>query len=395
MRLSAHAIVLWLTGAALIALLPLLWLVRNIFQTARWFGVVSVWTGAPIITIPKKCRAERLLGFRSLSIVRNTYFITDEFDYVLDRFSGRGIAFMLSYLGFVLMCLFARQVHAFADGGILPETKRRQFNSVELLAYRVLGMRLFIWTYGADVRIRETTALLGDPNCCSECSSVGSACVCTVVLAQQNYRRLERVATAIFSMGDMIEYTPGSRNDLFFWPVDLEADQGLRYQVRYPDSDSRRPLRVVHAPNHRQFKGTHYLEEAVLALRSEGVDIELVLVEGIPNVEAIDLYRSADVIFDQCLIGFHGYFALEAMALGKPVMCYIRKPESYLLHPEECPIINTHIDTIKEDLRSLVENSQQLNAIGRRGRLYVEKYFSMEAFARRLEHAYLDLGIMK
>ena len=131
------------------------------------------------------------------------------------------------------------------------------------------------------------------------------------------------------------------------------------------------------------------------ALQTEGVPIELVLVEKLPNHEALNVYRTADVIFDQCLIGYHGYFALEAMALGKPVMCYIRKPDEYLLHPQECPIINTHIDTLKQDLRRLVSSREELELIGRRGRQYVERHYSREAFAGRLRRAYLDLGIMK
>jgi glycosyltransferase involved in cell wall biosynthesis len=130
-------------------------------------------------------------------------------------------------------------------------------------------------------------------------------------------------------------------------------------------------------------------------LQNEGLPIELVLVEKLPNHEALEVYRTADVIFDQCLIGFHGYFALEAMALGKPVMCYIRKPAEYLLHPEECPIINTHVDTLKEDLRKLISSRHELEQIGQRGRQYVERHFSREAFAGRLHEAYLDLGILK
>jgi glycosyltransferase involved in cell wall biosynthesis len=196
-------------------------------------------------------------------------------------------------------------------------------------------------------------------------------------------------------MGDMVEYTPGSRNDLFFWPIDLQVDGGARYRPDFPALGVERPLRVVHAPNHRQFKGTSYLEDAVAQLRAEGIAIELVLVEKVPNKQALDIYRSADLVFDQCLIGFHGYFALEAMALGKPVMCFIRHPERYLLHADECPIINTHLSTLREDLRHMVEIRGELEGIGRRSREYVENYFSIEAFAGRLANAYRDLGIIK
>ena len=194
-------------------------------------------------------------------------------------------------------------------------------------------------------------------------------------------------------MGDMIEYTPGSRNDLFFWPLDLARSHASAVQADEPQTVKPAPLRVVHAPNHREFKGTRYLEAAVAELQAEGVPIELVMVENLPNHEALAVYRTADVIFDQCLIGFHGYFALEAMALGKPVMCYIRKPEQYLLEPQECPIINTHADTLRDDLRRLVVTRDQLADIGQRGQTYVERHFSREAFAGRLQRAYHEIGI--
>jgi glycosyltransferase involved in cell wall biosynthesis len=143
------------------------------------------------------------------------------------------------------------------------------------------------------------------------------------------------------------------------------------------------------------FKGTHYLIEAVERLKSDGVLIELILVENTPNDEALHIYRSADIVFDQCLIGFHGYFAIEAMAMGKPVMCFIRKPDEYLLNPKECPIINTHINTVKDDIRYFAEHREYLTDIGIKGRKYVEKYFTIGAFAERLGKAYVDIGVIK
>lgn len=382
--------------AVVVGLLPVAWLLRKLLLPFVRERRISIWTGSPILTVAKNCRAERLLGFQSISLVKSSYYITDEFDFNLTRLAkgSRLLAFCLSYVAFLAVSVLAVQVHAYVDGGVLPSRRRRYFNSVELLTYRLFRIHLMVWAYGADVRTREVTLKLGEPNCCTDCTQIGIACICGTAQGRENYARVAKNATAVFSMGDMVEYTPGSRNDLFFWPIDLMAQDGKRYQPAYPEVGNLRPVRVVHAPNHREFKGSRHLEYAVESLRQEGVEIELILVERRSNEEALEIYKSADLIFDQCLIGFHGYFALEAMALGKPVMCFIRKPDEYLLHPEECPIINTHVMTLKEDLRRLVARRGELGEIGRRGRSYVEKHFSLEAFAGRLERTYRELGVL-
>lgn len=358
---------------------------------------ISFWTGTPILTLAQMAASERLLGERVICIVRGTYWISQDFDVILsDRCAANPwLLYPLTGAAFLVMLTTAARVHTFADGGLLPSMRKWRFALPELVGYRLFRIPHLVWTYGADVRTRGRTLELGEPNCCTDCTQVGKACVCDDKLGKRLQDRLRENGARIFAMGDMIEYTPGSRNDLFFWPLDLEG----RHRRRAPEVEAaHKPpgvLRVVHAPNHRQFKGTRYLEEAVTLLQKSGVLIELVLVERVPNDEALKLYRSADVIFDQCMIGFHGYFALEAMALGKPVMCFIRKPLDYLIEPAQCPIIQTTRETLREDLRRLAQEPGALTEIGLRGRKYVERNFSRRAFAQRLRSAYEDLGIVK
>lgn len=387
---------LGILDASCVAAVPLLLLLRLVFWLPRRFLRISIWTGQPILTLPRKCAAERRLGFRSVTVVSASYYITNDFDTVLSRVAlgQRYLMALTRYLSLWVACIVAEQVHAFMDGGLLPPLEGRQFRPVELMLYRWLRIRLFLWTYGGDVRVRTQTLALGRPNCCTDCTQVGIACVCHADAARTNLHRVAATAKAIFAMGDMAEYTGQSRNDLYFWPIDLEQENGQRYRPAYPIGKSDSPLRVVHAPNHREFKGTRYLEEAVARLRRQGLPIDLIMVEKVSNAEALQIYRTADVIFDQCLIGFHGYFAIEAMALGKPVMCFIRKPNEYLLAPDECPIINTHVTTLADDLAALVERRGDLPGIGRRGREYVEKYFTIDAFSTRLRKAYEEMGVL-
>jgi glycosyltransferase involved in cell wall biosynthesis len=278
--------------------------------------------------------------------------------------------------------------HFFADRGILPSWSGHRINRMELLLLRLLRKKLFVYTYGGDVRTRQATLALGRYNCCLHCPEVGRYCVCDEGAQGRNLALLRRYATAVLAMGDMAEYTPGSDNSLFFWPIDLARVPFVG--VRADDSP---PIRIVHAPNHRHFKGTDYLVAAVERLRSEGLPVELRCVERVPNEQAMAVYAEADVVAEQFLIGWHGYTAIEAMALGKPVVAYIRKPD-YHPAPDECPIVSASPDDLADVLRSLATDGARRRALGEQGRAYVERHYSLEAFSQRLKALYVRHGLL-
>lgn len=352
----------------------------------------SLWAGTPILTLAVLAKAERSLGVDAKSLVYKPYYLSTRFDYVLsDKYPAWLLITILPFFVLLWACWTRDRFHFFCDRGLLPQIKRFEFNPIELLIYRMCGKEVFFYTYGADVRTQKITEALGDYNCCMHCTAEGSSCVCDEKVLRRNMARISKSATAVFSMGDMIEYLPDSRKRLFYWPLDL--DNGSKYSPVYPSEHSDGSLNVVHASNHREFKGTQFIIDAVEKLKVKGRKIELKLTENVPNAEALNIYRMADVIIDQCIIGFHGYFALEAMALGKPVICYIRKPEKYLLNYEQCPILNCSPDNIEDMLCDLIENRTVLRKLGEEGRKYVERNYSVESFAGRLKDEYIDMGI--
>ena len=84
-----------------------------------------------------------------------------------------------------------------------------------------------------------------------------------------------------------------------------------------PPSERKRPL-IVHAPSSRRRKGSEHVIAAV-----DGLDADLELVEGLHHDEAFERYRAADIVVDQLNAGWYGLFAIEAMALGKPVVTFL------------------------------------------------------------------------
>src|ERR1700730_2509917 len=83
-----------------------------------------------------------------------------------------------------------------------------------------------------------------------------------------------------------------------------------------PPSGRSSPL-VVHAPSNRNKKGT---EDVIRACAALPVDLDIV--EGVTHTEARQRYAAADIIVDQLKVGWYGVFAIEAMAMGKPVVCF-------------------------------------------------------------------------
>ena len=374
------------------------------FGLTRLFGLVTyatswwrshfgrprtMWGVTPILTLPLLARCDRLLGLRSDSLVFTTYYITNSFDINLKRLCEHIYAkyprLTTPLHRTILRWAMIRYdvFHLFCDRSLLLPTRRMEINETEMLALRHHGRRLYTYTYGADVRTREATLALGRYNLCADCPEPGRFCMCDDTEGSANISRISTEATAMMAMGDMLSYVPGARN-FHFWPLDVAA---MRYVgTRWSKGQK---LRVAHAPNHPHFKGTRHLVGAIERLQGEGRAIELMRVQGVSNNEVIKLFESCDLVADQFIAGFHGYTALEAMAVGKPVLCYLRDP-SMAIDPAACPMINTWPDTIYQTLRDCLDGRFDLVELGRRSRAYVEHYYSLEAVALRLGALYLE-----
>lgn len=139
-------------------------------------------------------------------------------------------------------------------------------------------------------------------------------------------------------------------------------------------------IRIVHAPSMRSTKGTEHVLKAVDDLEKDGYDIKLIIVENISHTDALEQYKSADIVVDQLLVGWYGVFAIECMALGKPVMVHIRKDlRSYL---DDMPLIDTSPLSLYEDLKMLIKDASLREYIGAKGRRFVEQTHNSHELAK-------------
>jgi glycosyltransferase involved in cell wall biosynthesis len=162
----------------------------------------------------------------------------------------------------------------------------------------------------------------------------------------------------------------------------------LRPFAPVPPSDRERPL-VVHAPSDRRRKGTEHVIAAC-----EQLPVELDIVEGLQHEEARERYRRADIVVDQLNAGWHGVFALEAMALGKPVVTYLRPElvaQAERRYGTQVPLVPATKETLVEALRPLVESPARRREVGAASRAYVERVHDIDRVAERLVELYARL----
>jgi hypothetical protein len=145
---------------------------------------------------------------------------------------------------------------------------------------------------------------------------------------------------------------------------------------------------VVHAPTHRGVKGTEFVLRAIDRLRSEHIRFDFELIENLSHADARKLYDRADLLVDQLLIGWYGGLAVEFMALGKPVVCYLREDDLAFIPPamrKDLPIIGATPYDIYEVLKRLLTvRKAELPDIGRRSRTFVEEWHDPIKVAQRV-----------
>ena len=148
----------------------------------------------------------------------------------------------------------------------------------------------------------------------------------------------------------------------------------------------------MHAPTSRDNKGTSYIIQGLEKLVEEGYNIKLNLVENVSHEELIEQYIECDIFVDQILAGWYGTAAIEAMALGRPAICFLRK--SYMKHidyGDKIPIINAQPSSFYTVLKELIDNKYRLQQIGLKSRKFVEEVHDIKKVTKRLISKYNSL----
>lgn len=304
----------------------------------------------------------------------------DDFDMYYEDLSGWLVFKFLRrslepWLAHLYIVRNASVVHIPFSGGPLGTT---MVWKLEAPLYRLAGVRTVILPYGADV---YTYSRVPDP-------AVRHALLLSYPMAARREEEIaERVKywvreADVIAMGYTTEGV--GRWDVLVGNmvcIDTDTWQGRK---TYSTHDGRSGVaKVLHAPNHKGVKGSDFLVAAVEALRKEGLRVELILVERVPNERIRELMHEVDILADQFLLPGYGMHTIEGMASGLPVLANL-EDEMYtrifrrFSFLNECPILSTAPENLKENLRYLIKHPRLRECLGRAGRQFVEKYHSYE-----------------
>ncbi len=351
----------------------------------------------PLINAKYHKKVFEKCGYSAETYVHEVWFITEDFDMRFDKSWMARIPVIGAKANIVKMFIWSifryRCLLIYFQGaslGMLGSTILWRFEPFLLM---LANVKTVVMAYGSDVQAMSRSPNLLFKDAVSKDYPTHAN---NHYLIVKKIDLWTRYATHVVGGCEWVDYMHHWEPLMVsHFSVDMNEFQGVRKNI---ESFETAGFKILHAPNHRNIKGTSHIIETVDELNKEGLDIELILAERLSNQEVKEKILESDVVIDQLIIGWYAMFAIEAMALKKPVVCYLRddliklyRGAGFYDNAEDIPLINSDIFNLKETLRDLYVRKDKLEKIGQHGHDYVEKHHSIEAVAKTFSKFMADV----
>lgn len=135
---------------------------------------------------------------------------------------------------------------------------------------------------------------------------------------------------------------------------------------------------IFHGINTESYykKGNDYFEKAIAIIEKKYPNlVEIITTRSVPYNQYIEMYNKAHILLDMVYGYDQGFHALEAMAKGKVVFTCAEKEFYDYYGLGELVNINARpeVSYLVDQLSRLIENPNEIIAIGQRARKFVEK----------------------
>jgi glycosyltransferase involved in cell wall biosynthesis len=149
---------------------------------------------------------------------------------------------------------------------------------------------------------------------------------------------------------------------------------------RFPETelDINERIVIFHGINRESYfkKGNDFFEKALKIIEKKyGNKVEIITSENVPYSIYINLYNKAHILLDQLYGHDQGSNGLEGMAKGKAVFTNASEVFEKHYNLTQKVVINglPDVDYLVNELSFLIENPDEIKAIGKRARMFVEK----------------------
>ena len=139
-------------------------------------------------------------------------------------------------------------------------------------------------------------------------------------------------------------------------------------------------IRIGHAPTNRAAKGSDKIIPVLRELEKE-LKIKVVLIEGMPYAQALQVKETCDIFVDQIGDLGYGINSLESLAMGIPT-CSCLAPGFSALYPDH-PFVVVDENNLKSKLITLIQNPNRWE-VGRKGREWVIKNHDAHSVVKKI-----------
>ncbi|MBU1281933.1 MAG: hypothetical protein KJ989_14165 [Gammaproteobacteria bacterium] len=145
-------------------------------------------------------------------------------------------------------------------------------------------------------------------------------------------------------------------------------------------------VRILHSPSNALAKGTPLILEAIERLRIKGYEIELILIQDMPNARVLEELARCDFIIDQLYSDAPmAGFSAEAAFFGKPAVIggYFSNWIGSLDSASVPPSLFVAPEEIQEAIERLISDAKLRLELGERAKLFVTERWNVRGVAAR------------
>lgn len=299
-------------------------------------------------------RAERGLGLHSevLSQTESSLGYSSDIQLNLEKITSKELKYLKKIYAFFKIRSQYDVFHFNYGSSLLHQVKYPFLYQLDLPFYPKKA-KLFVTYNGCDARQKYPTMQRTSIAACHDSDCYGGACNSGKrdEIRIKSIEKMSRYARHMWAISpDLLYFLP--KNKSSFLPCTIANFDCEKYLPKFE-----KKLKILHAPTNRAAKGSGYILSALEKLQKKYPDsIETLLVENMSHKQAMELYKNADLVIDQILIGWYGAFAVETMLMGKPVIARIAYEDlKFIPHEMANDLMQTIIHADPFNIESVIE----------------------------------------